>query len=246
LIRRKAEGAAFAMLRMSLNHNRYKQQERAMDDKTLRQNVMDELEFEPAVDAAHIGVAVENGVVSLSGHVSSFAEKLAAEKAAKRVRGVRALAEGLKVRFPSDKKTNDDEIAHRAITILQWSAVTPHNAVMVKVQDGWVTLTGEVNWQHERIAAEHLVRRLSGIHGVLNSITLKQRVQPQDVKHRIENALRRSAEIQAGQIHVSVEDGRAVALEGDVHDWEERDAIERAAWSVPGVTRIIDRLRITG
>jgi osmotically-inducible protein OsmY len=169
LIRRKAAGGAFAMLRVSLNHNRYKQQERAMDDKTLRQNVMDELEFEPAVDAAHIGVAVENGVVSLSGHVSSFAEKLAAEKAAKRVRGVRALAEGLKVRFPSDKKTNDDEIAHRAITILQWSAVAPHNAVMVKVQDGWVTLSGEVNWQHERIAAEHLVRRLSGIHGVLTA-----------------------------------------------------------------------------
>jgi len=163
-----------------------------MDDKILRQNVMDELEFEPAVDAAHIGVAVENGVVSLSGHVSSYAEKLAAEKAVKRVGGVRALAEGLKVRFPSDKKTNDDEIAHRAITILKWSAAVPQNAVVVKVQDGWVTLTGEVSWQHQRVAAEHLVRRLSGIHGVLNSIALKQQVQPGDVKYRIENALRRT------------------------------------------------------
>lgn len=217
-----------------------------MDDKTLRQNVMDELEFEPAVDAAHIGVAVENGVVTLNGHVGSYTEKLAAEKAVKRVRGVRALAEGLKVRFASDKKANDDEIAHRAIAILQWSAVVPQNAVMVKVQDGWVTLSGEVNWQHQRIAAEHLVRRLSGIHGVLNAITLKPHVQPLDVKHKIENALRRTAEVQAQQIHVSVEDGRAVALEGDVHDWEERDAVERAAWSVPGVTRVIDRLRITG
>ena len=217
-----------------------------MDDRTLRQNVMDELEFEPAVDATHIGVAVENGVVSLSGHVGSYAEKLAAEKAVKRVKGVRALAEGLKVRFPGDKKTNDDEIAHRALTILQWSAIVPQNAVMVKVQDGWVTLSGEVNWQHQRVAAEHLVRRLSGIHGVLNSITLKQQVQPQDVKHKIESALRRSAEVEAQQIHVSIEDGRAVALEGDVHDWEERDAIARAAWSVPGVTRVIDRLRITG
>ena len=217
-----------------------------MDDKTLRQNVIDELEFEPAVDSVHIGVAVESGVVSLSGHVSSYAEKLAAEKAVKRVKGVRGLAEGLKVRFASDKKTNDDEIAHRALTILQWSAVVPENSVMVKVQDGWVTLSGQVNWQHQRIAAEKLVRRLSGIHGVLNSITLKQLVQPQDVKQKIETALRRSAEVQAQHIHVSVEDGRAVALDGDVHDWEERDAIERAAWSVPGVTRVIDRLRIAG
>jgi len=217
-----------------------------MEDKTLRQNIIDELDFEPAVNAAHIGVAVEDGVVSLSGHVGTYAEKLAAEKAAKRVKGVRALAEGLKVRFASDKKTNDDEIAHRALTILQWSAVVPPNSVMVKVQDGWVTLNGEVAWQHQRAAAENLVRRLSGIHGVLNSITLKEQVQPTDVRHKIESALRRSAEIQAQQIRVSVEDGRAVALEGDVHDWEERDAVERAAWSVPGVTRVIDRLRITG
>jgi osmotically-inducible protein OsmY len=217
-----------------------------MDDKILRQHVMEELEFEPEVDAAHIGIAVENGVVSLSGHVGSYAQKLAAEKAVKRVGGVRALAEGLKVRFPSDKKTNDDEIASRALAILQWSAAVPRNSVMVKVQDGWMTLSGEVNWQHQRIAAEHLVRRLSGIHGVLNSITLKHQVQPSDIKHRIENALRRSAQVHADQIHVSVEDGRTVALEGDVHDWQERDAVELAAWSVPGVTRIIDRLRIMG
>jgi osmotically-inducible protein OsmY len=217
-----------------------------MDDKTLRQYVMDELEFEPAVDGTHIGVAVENGVVSLSGHVSSYAEKLAAEKAVKRVKGVRALAESLKVRFATDKKTNDDEIAHRAVTILQWSGVVPQNAVMVKVQDGWVTLSGEVNWQHQRVAAEHLIRRLSGIHGVLNSITLKQHVQAGDVKRKIESALLRSADVRAQQIQVSVEDGRAVALDGDVHDWQERDAVERAAWAVPGVTRVIDRLRITG
>jgi len=217
-----------------------------MSDRVLRQNVMDELEFTPAVDASHIGVAVENGVVSLSGHVSSYAEKLAAEKAVKRVKGVRALAEGLKVRFPDDKKTNDDEIAQRAIAILQWSAAVPRNAVAVKVQDGWVNLTGEVNWQHQRIAAEHLVRRLSGIHGVVNSIILKPQVQLGDVKQKIESALARNARVRASQIHASVEDGRAVALDGDVHDWEERDAVELAAWSVPGVTRIIDRLRITG
>lgn len=216
-----------------------------MSDSILRQNIIDELEFEPSVDAAHIGVAVEDGVVSLSGHVGSYAEKLAAEKAVKRVKGVRALAEGIKVRFAEDKKTSDDEIAHRALTILKWSAVAPHNSVMVKVQDGWVNLSGEVDWQHQRWTAENLVRRLSGIHGVLNSITLKQKVEPRDVKRKIENALRRSSEIVSEQIQVSVEDGRSVALDGSVHDWEERDAVERAAWSVPGVTRVIDRLRIS-
>jgi osmotically-inducible protein OsmY len=215
-----------------------------MNDITLRQNIIDELEFEPAVNAAQIGVAVEKGVVSLSGHVASYAEKLAAEKAAKRVKGVRAIAEGLKVRFASDKKTNDDEIAQRALNILEWSAVVPQGRVMVKVQDGWVSLSGEVDWQHQRVGAEHLIRRLSGIQGVINTITLKPRVQPGDVKRRIEDALGRSARVQAGQIMVSVEDGRAIALEGTVHDWEERDTVERAAWSVPGVTRVIDRLSI--
>ncbi|HKQ46266.1 MAG TPA: BON domain-containing protein [Rhizomicrobium sp.] len=216
-----------------------------MNDSILRQNIIDELEFEPAVDAAHIGVAVEDGVVTLSGHVGSYMEKLAAEKAVKRVKGVRALAEGIKVRFPEDKKTSDDEIAHRALTILKWNAVVPPNAVMVKVQDGWVTLGGEVDWQHQRWTAENLVRRLSGIHGVMNSIKLKQKVEPRDVKRKIEDALRRSAEIVSERIQVSVEDGRSVSLDGSVHDWEERDAVERAAWSVPGVTRVVDRLRIS-
>jgi len=215
-----------------------------MNDITLRQNIVDELDFDPTVNAAHIGVAVEKGIVSLSGHVGSYAEKLAAEKAVKRVNGVRAIAEGLKVRFAGDKKTNDDEIARRALNILEWSAVIPEGRVMVKVQDGWVSLSGEVDWQHQRIGAEHLIRRLSGIQGVVNHIRLKPAVQPSDVKRQIEDALRRSAQLQASQIMVSVEDGRAVALEGVVHDWEEREAVERAAWSVPGVTRVIDRLSI--
>jgi osmotically-inducible protein OsmY len=217
-----------------------------MSDIALRQNIIDELEFEPAVNATNIGVAVEKGVVTLSGHVSSYAEKLAAEKAVKRVKGVRAIAEALKVRFDSDKKTHDDEIARRALNILEWSAVVPAGKVMVNVQDGWIRLSGEVDWQHQRIGVEHLLRRLSGIHGVINGITLKPRVEPIDVKQKIEKALRRSAQLQAGQIMVSIEDGRSVALEGAVHDWQERDAVERAAWSVPGVTRVIDRLYIAG
>jgi len=215
-----------------------------MNDIELRQNIIDELEFEPAVDAANIGVAVDKGIVSLSGHVGSYAEKLAAEKAVKRVKGVRAIAEAIKVRFASDKKTNDDEIARRALNILEWSAVTPRNAVMVKVQDGWVTLSGEVNWQYQRLEAEQMVRRLSGIQGVLNSIALKPHVEPSDVRSRIEGALRRSAYLQTEKIQISVEDGRAVTLEGSVQDWQQRDAVERAAWSVPGVSRVVDHLNI--
>lgn len=215
-----------------------------MKDSILRQYIIDELEFEPAVNAAHIGVAVENGVVSLSGHVASYAEKLAAEKAVKRIKGVRALAEGIKVRFPSDKKAHDDEIAGRAASILEWSAVAPRGAITVKVQDGWIALSGQVDWRYQRNEAEDIVRRISGIQGVINNITLKPNVQARDVKRKIEDALRRNAAVHADQITVSMEDGRAVSLEGQVHDWQERDAIERAAWSVPGVARVIDKLQI--
>lgn len=216
-----------------------------MSDSALRQDIIDELEFEPRVNAAHIGVAVENGVVTLSGHVGSYAEKLAAEKAAKRVKGVHAIAEEIEVRFPSDKKTADDEIASRAVNILRWSAVVPPDSVMIKVQDGWVRLSGEVNWQFQRSAAEAEIRRLSGVTGVINGITIKPRVQPVDIKRKIEAALKRHAEIEAQGIRVTVEDGGRVGLEGYVHDWREREAATDAAWSAPGVVRVDDRLRIS-
>lgn len=216
-----------------------------MSDSALRQDIIDELEFEPRVHAAHIGVAVEKGVVTLSGHVGSYAEKLAAEKAAKRVKGVHAIAEEIEVRFPGDKKTADDEIASRAVNILRWSAVVPPDSVMIRVQDGWVRLSGEVNWQFQRSAAEAEIRRLSGIAGVVNGITIKPRVQPVDIKRKIEAALKRHAEIEAQGILVTVEEGGRVGLEGCVHDWREREAVTDAAWSAPGVVRVDDRLRIS-
>jgi osmotically-inducible protein OsmY len=216
-----------------------------MTDLNLRQNIIDELEFEPRVSSAHIGVAVKDGVATLSGHVGSYAEKLAAEKAVKRVRGVKAIAEEIDVRFPEDKKTADDDIAMRALNLLRWSAVVPTDSVMVKVQDGWVSLSGQVNWQFQRSAAEVEIRRLSGVVGVVNSINIKPRVQPVDVKHQIEAALKRNAEIDAQGIRVSVEDGGRVFLDGYVHDWREREAAEDAAWLAPGVMRVDDRLRIS-
>lgn len=216
-----------------------------MTDTNLRQNIIDELDFEPRVSSAHIGVAVQDGVVTLSGHVGSYAEKLAAEKAVKRVKGVKAIAEEIDVRYPEDKKTADDEIAARALSLLRWSAVVPTDSVMVKVQDGWVSLSGQVTWQFQRSAAEAEVRRLSGVVGVVNSITIKPRVQPVDIKHQIEAAFKRNAEIDAKGIRVSVEDGGRVSLDGTVHDWREREAAEHAAWMAPGVMRVDDRLRIS-
>lgn len=149
-----------------------------MSDIVLRQDIMDELEFEPSINAAHIGVVVDKGVVTLSGYVDSYAEKLAAEKAVKRVKGVLAIAEEVEVRFPSDKKTADDEIASRAVSILRWSAVVPADSVMVKVQHGQVHLSGQVDWRFQRSAAEAEIRRLSGVVGVMNSITSRRAFSP--------------------------------------------------------------------
>jgi osmotically-inducible protein OsmY len=211
-------------------------------DLELRCNVMDELDFEPSVHSANIGVAAEGGIVTLSGHVGSYAEKLAAEKAARRVRGVKAIADHIKVRFAEDKKVADDEIARRIVDILHWSAMVPEGAVTVKVQDGWVGLGGEVKWNYQRTAIEVLIHRLSGIKGIVNGVTIESYPDPLAVKRKIEDALGRNASVCASKISVSVEDTGRVLLEGDVHDWRERNAIEDAAWSAPGVRWVEDRL----
>lgn len=216
----------------------------ALIDVQLRQNVLDELEFEPSVNAAHIGVAADNGVITLTGHVASYAEKISAEQATRRVKGVRAIAQEIKVRYPGEKKATDEDIASRAVNILRWSAVVPADQVQVKVQDGWATLMGQVDWQFQKTAAESELRKLSGISGISNSITIKPRVEAQDVKRKIEDALKRSAEIEAQGINVSVLGDGKIALDGKVHDWGERYAVERAAWSVPGVRTVEDRLTI--
>lgn len=211
-------------------------------DMNLRRNVLDELDFEPAIDAANVGVTVEGGVITLSGHVESYAEKLIAEKAARRIKGVKATANEIMVRFAEDKKTGDDEIAHRAINILHWSGVAPEGAVIVKVQDGWVGLSGQVKWNYQRTTVEALLLRLSGVKGIVNGIKIKPYADPVTVKHMIEEALRRNAHIDTPGICVSVEDGGRVVLEGTVSDWQERNAIEDAAWSAPGVSWVDDRM----
>jgi len=216
-----------------------------MSDLQLRQDVLDELEFEPSVNAAHIGVAVDKGVVTLSGHVGSYAEKTAAVTSARRVKGVRAIADDIEVRYASDKKTSDDEIAKRAIDILGWDTVVPSGSIQVTVRDGWVTLIGTVDWYYQKKAAEEDIQKLSGVRGVINNIEIKPRAKADDVKKKIEEALKRYAEVEAKAIRVTVLDNDKVILEGKVDNWDERYAVENAAWSAPGVRSVEDRLAIS-
>lgn len=215
-----------------------------MNDRQLRQHVLEELDFEPSIDASEIGIAVKGGVVSLTGHVSSYAQKISAERAVWRVKGVKAIAQDLEVRYPDARKLNDDDIAKRAISILKWDAAVPSEEIRVTVQNGWVTLNGDVRWQYQRMAAENEIRKLSGVVGITNNIAIRPTVQVEDIKGRIEEALKRHAEVEAHSITVSVNDGGAITLEGEVDNWDERQAVERAAWSVAGVRTVDDRITI--
>jgi osmotically-inducible protein OsmY len=213
-----------------------------MNDKQLRQLVVDELEYEPSIDAADIGVAAEDGVITLNGHVADYMQKMAAEHAAWRVKGVKGIAQEIEVRFPDDKKWNDDEIAQRAVNILAWNTLVPKDCVRVKVSDGWITLSGSMKWNYQRQAAENEVRKLNGVKGVTNGITLTSAVQAGDLKRRIQGALKRHAEVEADAVRVDIHDDGTVRIEGRVDNWSEMQAVEHAVWSAPGVKRVDDHL----
>jgi osmotically-inducible protein OsmY len=214
-----------------------------MSDTGLRQDIIDELEFEPSIDAADIGVAVENGVVTLTGHVPTYAQKATVEEVVWRIKGVKGMAQEIEVRPYGANKTADDEIAKRALSMLEWNTVLPRGAVQIKVQNGWLTLTGKVEWNYQKVKAETTVKELAGVTGVTNHIQVTPHISSSDVKKRIEDALRRNAEVEAKSINVDVYDGK-VTLQGRVHAWSERSAAERAAWSAPGVKTVEDRITI--
>jgi osmotically-inducible protein OsmY len=214
-----------------------------ISDHRLRQDVIDELDFEPSLDASHIAVGAHDGVVTLTGSVSSYIDKLAVERTVRRVFGVRAIAQEIEIRLPSDKKTGDDEIAKRAADILRWRVGVPADRIAIKVEKGVVTLGGEVDWHFQRKQAENAVHDLTGVLGITNLIRVNARPQTREIKDKIQQALRRSAELDASHVTVHAEGG-TVILGGKVHAWFERDLAEQAAWSAPGVTEVQDHIEI--
>ncbi len=214
-----------------------------MTDKTIRQAVIDELAFDPSIDAAHIGVAVEEGIVTLTGRVGSYVERNAAEAAAKKIYGVRGVIETIEVRFAGTKRPRDEDLAHRAVQMLDWNTMVPKGAVQVKVQDGWITLTGRVEWQYQKIEAQVAVNRLHGLVGLVNLIEVTPCADAADVRHKIEAALQRNAHVEADAIRVDVT-GDKVTLSGKVHAWSERTIATNAAWSAPGIGMVEDRIEV--
>jgi osmotically-inducible protein OsmY len=212
-------------------------------DMQLKQDINAELSWEPSVNAAEIGVEVKDGIVTLAGHVSSYAEKLGAERAAQRVAGVKALAVEMNVKLPGVSKRTDTDIARSAESVLQWTSFLPKDAIKIKVESGWITLTGEVGWDYERKAAVDAVRTLLGVSGVSDQIVIKTKTSASVVKSDIEAALQRRAKSDAKHISVDVRGGD-VTLTGTVHSWSERELAANSAWMAPGVRSVVDNITV--
>jgi len=212
-------------------------------DVELKRDVSAELAWDPEVRSTLIGVAVKDGVVTLTGHLQTFAEKHAAARAVRRVAGVKAIALELDVRLSADHKRSDTDIAAGAELALKWSTEVPVEKIRVTVDRGWVTLQGEVEWDYQRRSVEKAIRPLMGVVGISNEITLRVAPQVGDISRKIEDALKRQAVRDAHRVQVSI-DGATVKLSGTVHSWQERDAAQGVAWTAPGVRAVVNDLRI--
>ena len=210
-------------------------------DADIKRDVEDELRWDPDVDPTDIGVAVKDGVVTLTGFVRSYYQKWEAEIAAKRVAGVVGVANDLEVRLPGVDERPDPEIARDAVAEIRIQLPVSADNIRVVVKDGWVTLEGEVEWNYQREIAENAVRPLRGVRGISNLIKVKPKVEPSELKHKIEEAFRRHAEIDAQRVTVEV-NGSEVVLRGTVRSWAERQEAERVAWSAPGITKVDNRI----
>jgi osmotically-inducible protein OsmY len=212
-------------------------------DEQLKQDVTAELEWEPSVNATHVGVAVKGGVVTLTGHLDTYAEKFATERAVQRVRGVKGIAIEIDVKLAPDHHRSDSDIAAAAEAAFKWHALVPADRIQVMVEKGWVTLKGEVDWDYQRREAEKAVRTLTGVVGVSNGIALKPGVVQANISTRIHDALVRHAENEAKGIEIKVT-GTSVTLRGKVDSWRELSAASNAAWSAPGVSSVLNELKV--
>ena len=208
-----------------------------IDDSEIRRKVLAELDWDPSIDASAVGVAVKDGVVTLTGSIANYWQKKEVERVVKRVAGVKAVAEDLMIKFPGTTQRSDADIAQSVVSGLRFNVAVPPNRVQVTVENGWVTLEGEVEWQYQKSVSENAVKYLMGVRGVTNSISIKPRLSAADVKVKIESAFARRAQLDANQIRVELTDNKVI-LRGSVHSWDEKEDAEQAAWAAPGVTKV--------
>jgi len=215
-----------------------------MSNTELQRTVEDELKWNPSIDSSHIGVTVKDGIVTLTGYVTSYFQKKKAESLVKHLANVKAVVDELELKLPNSAQRSDLDLAESALEVLKLNILVPAGKILVTVDNGWISLDGVVDWQYQRTAAEDAIKYLTGVRGISNNVTVKSTVHPADVKAKIQNALIRNAQIDASHITVDTVNGKAT-LAGHVRSWIEKEQAEAAAWSAPGISKVENRISIS-